>query len=240
MVDKLDERDDRQEEIESCDSRIWLLWETGLKNGANLGCHGRGWARPALPILLRAGSANPMPEGQSLQGGAPRHPSGLWRMGGGGKPMPSHPSSCSASFGQCTLLETPLFSGAKAGCFQGPRPCLSHSGVSVTRMSPLLSPLRSPPLSRSCAGMWGGSAYTQDLGARRKRLSISWIHQDLQPLSPLHCPLIMPQSQNPYSVLKGTHKNHLQAVRLELNKVSVLTFHLSRSMLQQGFRAHHH
>ena len=140
----------------------------------------------------------------------------------------------------------PSFLGSEPGCLQGPRRCLSYYGGSVRRTrapeapaEPLLAPLRSLPLPRSPAGTWGGLAHRRpekpkgnaaQMARSTRTCSCSPLFTTSEwcpsPGNPL-CPQREPQ-------------NHLQVIRLELNKVSILNFHLSRSKLQQGLHAQHH
>ena len=159
-----------------------------------------------------------MPNEQSLQGGSPCHPldPGRGEVVENLAPPPAQPCLDSA------LFQKPPILGIRTWLPSGP-PTLSVLlwGLHRQNKSPCSS-CRAPACSSQVTA-------TPEVTCRHLRSPKGTLLRRLDPPGPA---AVLPSSSlanyapvmETHSVLKGNHKNHPQVIRLELNKVSVLTF----------------
>lgn len=118
MVDKLDDREDRTKLTPvTQDSNTFgkldlkMRQTLSVTEGPELGQH--------CPSSRRLGCRSGA-QGTVFAGRVSLSPSGPWRRGGGGKPMPSCLSPCTALSRQCTLPENPHSWGQNLAAFRAP------------------------------------------------------------------------------------------------------------------------
>lgn len=129
----------------------WLLWpktntfgKLDLKMRQTLGVMEEAELGQHCPSSRRL-ACRPDAQGTVFAGKVSLSPSGPWRRGGGGKPMPSWPSPCTALSRQCTLPETPHSWGQNLAAFRAPDVVCPIMGALYAEQEPL-KPLQSPCL----------------------------------------------------------------------------------------------
>lgn len=131
--------------------RNWLLWpktntfgKLDLKMRQTLGVMEEAELGQHCPSSRRL-ACRPDAQGTVSAGKVSLSPSGPWRRGGGGKPMPSWPSPCTALSRQCTLPETPHSWGQNLAAFRAPDVVCPIMGALCAEQEPL-KPRQSPCL----------------------------------------------------------------------------------------------